>query len=378
MEAVQKRGHVVKVIAPSNGIVHGARMVKGIATERFPYFLPRSLERLTRGAGGIPENMAQSRLARAQVLPMMASFLYTTLAEVRGFDLIYANWLGAGVIGGLGKLFSGKPLVVSFRGDDGYLARDRRLWRGPAKWVMRHADALAPVSRELNDIIIGLGTAPEKCFLPRFGVDVELFHPRASAASTERWDRELRVIYVGAMLPKKGVHDLVEALAAQEFRGVRLILVGDGFYLPELLAAAERMGLKDRVEWKGLLPQKVVAEELRSADIFCLPSYTEGRPNVVNEAMASGLPVIATRIGGIPDMVQDGETALLYESGDVEALRGCLRRLAPDSSLRREMGSKGRELIMRHNLNWDNTAQDFERIFERVLKKGRRGFGKGT
>lgn len=370
LHAVQRRGHSVKVIAPSNGIVYGERVVNGIVTVRFPYFFPKSWERLTRGAGGIPENMAQSWLARVQVLPMMSTFLYTTLTEMREIDLIYANWLGAGIVGVIGKLLSGRPLVVSFRGDDGYLARDRLLWRTPAKWVMRHADALAPVSRELHDIIVGLGTPSEKCFLPRFGVDVELFHPRIRSESEERSGGEIRVIYVGAMLIKKGVRDLIEALAAEEFCNVRLVLVGDGFYLPELIAVAERRGLKERLEWKGLQPQKAVAEELRSSDIFCLPSYTEGRPNVVNEAMASGLPVIATRIGGIPDMVEEGGTALLYEPGDTEALRNCLRTLSVDSNLRRSMGSRGRDLIMRSNLSWDTTAEDFEKILEYTMEKG--------
>jgi hypothetical protein len=122
LKAISRRGHTVKVIAPSNGIVYGQGIVEGISTNRFPYFIPRSLERLTKGLGGIPENISQSWLARAQVVPMMSAFLWATLAEIRSFDVMYANWLGAGIIGALAKLLSRKPLVVSFRGDDGYLA----------------------------------------------------------------------------------------------------------------------------------------------------------------------------------------------------------------------------------------------------------------
>jgi glycosyltransferase involved in cell wall biosynthesis len=366
LNAIRKRGHFVKVIAPSNGIFYGERVVNGITTFRFPYFIPRSLERLTKGLGGIPENINQSWLARLQVLPMMSAFLIATLSEIRSFDLIYANWLGAGIIGAFAKSLSGKPLVVSFRGDDGYLARDRVLWRVITKWVIRNSAALAPVSRQLNDIIIGLGTPAEKCFLPKFGVDVDMFHP---PCKPEQSDESIRVIYVGAIVPKKGVRDLVEAMAVEEFNHVRLALVGDGFYRPELLSIADKMGLKDRVEWMGLQPHGAVAEAMRSADIFCLPSHTEGRPNVVNEAMASGLPVIATRIGGIPDMVEEGQTALLYDAGNVAALRDCLRALVANSSLRKSMGARGRDLLMQANLSWDTTAQDFEKIFDGVLRK---------
>jgi glycosyltransferase involved in cell wall biosynthesis len=222
------------------------------------------------------------------------------------------------------------------------------------------------VSRELNEIIIGLGTPPAKCFLPRFGVDVDLFHPQRE----EKEPRDdIRVLYVGALLPKKGVRDLVEALSTEEFANVRLVIVGDGFYRQELLDAAESMGMKARLEWLGLQNHGVVAKVMRSADIFCLPSYTEGRPNVVNEAMATGLPVIATRVGGIPDMVEEGRTALLYDAGNVAALRECLRRLATESALRESMGASGRDLLMRSGLTWDTTAQDFEEVFEGLRRK---------
>jgi glycosyltransferase involved in cell wall biosynthesis len=109
-----------------------------------------------------------------------------------------------------------------------------------------------------------------------------------------------------------------------------------------------------------------VAEIMRSMDLLCLPSYMEGRPNVVNEAMASGLPVIATRIGGIPDMVREGETALLFDPGDVEGLRGCLRMLVNDPNLRKRMGRAGHEFVVQTGVSWDATAEEFDEIFSRA------------
>ncbi len=94
--ALHRRGYDLKVVAPSNGVFHGRRLLDDIETVRFAYFFPRSLERLCAGAGGIPENMTKSLLARLQVFPMMLAFLFRTLLEARGCDLIYANWLGAG------------------------------------------------------------------------------------------------------------------------------------------------------------------------------------------------------------------------------------------------------------------------------------------
>lgn len=365
LAAISKRGHAVEVIAPTNGRYHGRRTIDGIETVRFGYFLPHSLEKLTTGMGGIPESMARSRLARFQLFPMMARFLTETLSEVRNCDVIYANWLGAGLIGAAAKALTGKPLVVSFRGDDGYLARDRPIWRVLTSWVMEKSDKVAPVSRELADILVNLGCPEPKCLVPRFGVDVEAFHP----GNREPGD-EVRVLFVGALIRKKGVADLLAALARQASPHVRLVAVGDGVDAPEFMSLADELGLADRVEWKGVLPHDDVAMMMRECDLLCLPSYTEGRPNVIVEAMASGLPVIATRVGGIPDMVHEGETALLHDPGDVEALSECLDTLAQEPALRSAMGRKARNFVMESGLNWDTTAQDFEIIFSEAVSAG--------
>ncbi len=361
--ALRKRGYPIKVVAPSNGIFHGRRTLDGIETVRFGYFVPRSLERLAAGAGGIPENMANSFLARLQVFPMMAAFLCRTLSEVRGFDLIYANWLGAGIIGALANLFTGKPLIVSFRGDDGYLARDRPFWRRLTRFVTRRSALVAPVSRELRDIMLALGIPEDKCRVPRFGVDIEMFRPPFMPRPV---NERMRLLFVGSLIARKGLHDLLDALSDPDLRNVHLIVVGDGPDATKLKALCQRLGLADRTEWKGILAPNEVARLMRDVDALCLPSYMEGRPNVVNEAMASGLPVISTRIGGIPDMVREGETALLVEPGDVIGLQECLSKLASEPQLRSRMGAAGHEFLIKSGVSWDSTAEEFDSFFLQI------------
>jgi len=364
LAAVRRRGYSLKVVAPSDGSFHGRRVLDGIETVRFSYFRPRSLERLTKAGGGIPENLSESWLAKLQLFPMMLVFLVVSLAEARRTDLIYANWLGAGIVGALVNLLTGKPLVVSFRGDDGYLARDRVLWRALTRWVSTRADIVAPVSGELVRILVDLGVLEEKCHLPRFGVDTEMFHPRVEPA--ERGD-DVRVLFVGSLIPRKGLQDLLEALSDPCFEGVTLSVVGDGFYGPELIAMCERLGLRDRTVWKGMLSPEEVADIMRRSDLLCLPSHMEGRPNVVNEGMASGIPVIATRIGGIPDMMLEGETGFLFEPGNVEELRRGLQVLITDADLRRRMGNAGLEFLKRSGVSWDSTAEEFDAIFSGIV-----------
>ena len=366
LRAIMKRGYEIRVVAPSDGTFYGRRVIDSIETVRFGYFWPRSLEKLTRVGGGIPENMSKSFLARLQILPMMVAFMLVSLREARGCDLIYANWIGAGIIGALLTLFAREPLVISFRGDDGYLARDRALWRVLTKWVSRRAAVVAPVSGELMQILADLGVPEKKCRLPRFGVDTNMFRP-----ATHRIEHRdgIRLLFVGSLIPRKGLHDLLKALADPAFNKVVLEVVGDGFYRQQLKVMCEELGLRQRTHWRGMLPPEQVARIMRVSDLLCLPSYMEGRPNVVNEAMASGIPVIATRIGGIPDMVLEGETGLLFEPGSVEEMRKCLRTLVGDADLRGRMGRAGHEFLIQSGVSWDSTAQEFDAIFSGLIKK---------
>jgi glycosyltransferase involved in cell wall biosynthesis len=365
LRAIKLRGYEIKVLAPSNGVFHGRRILNGIETVRFGYFWPKSLEKLTSRAGGIPENMANSWLARIQIFPMMFMFFLKTLVEVRGYDIIYANWLGAGLIGAAVGLIVRKPLVVSFRGDDGYLARERFFWRILTKWVLKRASRIAPVSRELRDIMIDLGATEQKCALPRFGVDTELFYP---AKKTQAHRPTTDIIFVGSLIVRKGLHDLMAALAAPQFDKVTLTVIGDGVYADELLKIANSLNINDKIKWMGSVPQDQTAQLMREADLLCLPSYMEGRPNVVNEAMASGIPVITTRIGGIPDMLVEGETAFLTTPGDVDELRKYLTILVNDPDFRKKMGKAGRDFLIRAGVSWANTAEDFDQIFLEVTE----------
>lgn len=365
LASIMKRGYEIGLVAPSDGTFYGRRVIDGIETVRFGYFWPRSLEKLTRAGGGIPENMSKSFLARFQILPMMVSFLIVSLKEARRCDLIYANWIGAGIIGALLNLFTRKPLVVSFRGDDGYLARDRVLWRFLTKWVSRRAAVVAPVSGELLQILADLGVPDKKCRLPRFGVDTKMFRP-----ATHRIEHRdmIRLLFVGSLIPRKGLHDLLKALADPAFNKLVLEVVGDGYYRQQLKVMCEELGLQHRTHWRGMLPPEQVARVMRASDLLCLPSYMEGRPNVVNEAMASGIPVVATRIGGIPDMILEGETGLLFEPGSIEGMRKCLRTLIGDDELRKRMGRAAHEFLIEAGVSWDSTAQEFDAIFSRLIK----------
>jgi glycosyltransferase involved in cell wall biosynthesis len=148
-------------------------------------------------------------------------------------------------------------------------------------------------------------------------------------------------IYTGRLLPEKGIDLLIRAAGAVE--GARLLIVGEGPMEGQLKKEAEKYG-GGRVEFTGFLSGEDFARTVAGTRFVVLPSrWYENLPFSIMEAMAAGKPVVASDIGGIPEMVDDGVTGMLFPSGDVKALRDCLERMNGDAELRREMGMKGRE-----------------------------------
>lgn len=361
--ALTARGYEIVVVAPSNGEYYGLKKFDGITVIRFAYFWPRKMERLCSGAGGIPENLNKTWLAKIQLITMTVVFFLESLRKSRNSDAIYANWLGAGLVGAFVGLFRRLPLITSFRGDDGYLAKEKLIWRIVSKFVIGRSSALAPVSRQLAEICKDLGAEPRKVFTPGFGVDTGMFCPVKKSHSESG---PVRIVFVGSLIPKKGVQDLLLALSSKEFNNTVLDLVGEGFFADDLHKLADGYNISKRINRRGLATPKQVAEMMQSSDILCLPSHTEGSPNVVKEAMSCGLPVVASRVGGVPDLVTDGVTGFLFEIGNIDELREKLILLIQDIGLRQTMGENGRKKILDSGMDWNSTAEQFDQIFRFV------------
>lgn len=155
----------------------------------------------------------------------------------------------------------------------------------------------------------------------------------------ERREEPGRILFAGRIVPLKGVMDLVRAVSALDRQQpLRLILAGaltDRVYVDRVRREVSRLGLENVVEFRGLLDEDEILSEFARSSCLVLPSYQENAPMVVQEAMASGLPVIASSIGGIPHQVTHGETGFLIEPGDRRALRDRLEEILTDESMRK-------------------------------------------
>ena len=157
--------------------------------------------------------------------------------------------------------------------------------------------------------------------------------------------RPAKLLYAGVVCEAKGTFDLVEAFAKGGLRDCARLEICGGGETDALRAKIAALGLDGAVAAAGWTPHDALLRKMESADVFVLPSHAEGQPMVVLEAMGAGLPVVSSRVGGIPETVEDGKTGILVEPGDVECLAAAMRALAEDPELRARMGAAGRTRV---------------------------------
>ncbi|MCK4788974.1 MAG: glycosyltransferase, partial [Desulfobacteraceae bacterium] len=156
---------------------------------------------------------------------------------------------------------------------------------------------------------------------------------------------ECRILYVGRLLSAKGLFELCAAAKDLQAEGLKfkIWLAGDGNRRDDIKNHAKELSIIDRVEFLGWIAIEKLKDIYRACDIFVFPSYSEGMPKVVIEAMANGLPIVVTSVGGIPFVVEDGRTAFLIRPRDAGAIRDALRKLILDEPLRHRMAGAGLE-----------------------------------
>ena len=182
----------------------------------------------------------------------------------------------------------------------------------------------------------------------RSGIDTSAFRPRDRADAEEPPERPT-ILCTAALSRRKGHDVLLDAFAEilRDGHAARLVIAGDGPERERLTERAEALGVSRHVEFTGAVRHERVAELTRQADVFCLPSFAEGVPTAVQEAMAAELPVVATDVFGIPELVEDGREGLLVRPGRSDLLAAALTRLLEDAELRRRLGRAARVRVER-------------------------------
>jgi glycosyltransferase involved in cell wall biosynthesis len=341
-EALAARGHAVTVVAPQD---------RGSACPIIdpPYRLVRfHRARAVRYANFFVE------LWRAFV---------TVLREARVCDVVFVNGLGLPSM--LAARSTGKPMVVKVVGDGAWEIAHNRGWTklnldefqeahsfriGLSRMLLhaaaRRAQAVIAPSCYLARIVERWGVAGERIHVVYNALIPPEPEDNASSGTAlpPGFDQGFRLITVGRLVPHKRIEDIIAALTRLD--NANLVIVGDGPKWDNLQALTGKLRLSDRVFMTGRLPREAVWRLLAEhADVLVLNSTYEGLPHILLEAAHLGVPVVATKVGGTPEVVRDGKTGLLIPPDSPDELVGALRRLQSDSALRRRLAASGREAV---------------------------------
>ena len=179
-------------------------------------------------------------------------------------------------------------------------------------------------------------------------------------------DNAVAMVFLGSLIERKGIGTLLDAVSGLGEDAWRLLVVGTGDRRDEYEDLARRRGLGGRVSFQGAVSEEGVEEMLCGADLLVVPSFMEGMPYVILEAMACSLPVVASRVDGVPEAVSDGETGVLVPVGEVDPLRVAIRGLIGDAPLRDRLGQNGRRRFENH-FTLDRHIAHMELLYRDVL-----------
>jgi teichuronic acid biosynthesis glycosyltransferase TuaC len=267
--------------------------------------------------------------------------LFWTLAALRKrfrFELIDSHFgYPEGVAAGLLAFVFRVPFTITMRGSEPGFAR-RRLCAICLRWAVRRASAIFTVSEELRRFAIAYGADPARVRVVPNGIDRAVFHPRERARRRAEFgihpDRTA-ILSAGELIEAKGHHLVLEAVRelVSEGRAIDLFIAGGvarggAPFADEIERRISEWNLGANVRLTGWLDREQLAELMCAADVFCLASFTEGWPNVVNEALACGTPVVATRVGAVPEMLPGDRYGVVVPPRDQPALTGALRHAA--------------------------------------------------
>jgi colanic acid/amylovoran biosynthesis glycosyltransferase len=283
---------------------------------------------------GIVQNLRARPWLVAALPVFLVLFARAARRGSRRADVVHAHWLPSA----LPALATGKPLVVQVWGTDLELARRIPKLAGP---LLRRARVVVAASGFLADGARALGARSVRVIPNGLALPAEL----------GKTDEPPHILYVGRLSEEKGILELLEGS-----RGLPRVIVGDG-------------PLRDRVpDAAGFVPPGELGAYYERAAVVCVPSRREGYGVVAREAMAHGRPVVATRVGGLADAVEDGVTGLLVPPGDAGALRAALERLLGDETLRAELGSNARR-VAEESYSWAVATESLSSAYAEASRR---------
>lgn len=370
--SLQKLGHNVHVVArdkqDSEKTVNGIHVhyVKGVGNALTRYW------RFARSASKkIKELNKQNSIDIIHSnLPLVPSFAIPDDSAKAIVCAVHSTWKGEAIVT---KRDNPKELNPNEKA----MLRFNVVLRSYEKKLMNRSDALIAVSRyTVNELTELYGIEEEKIHVIYNGVDVDKFKPRPNRAELRQEfgleeDKKI-VLFVGRLYHRKGLEILLHSIppVLKEFSNVKFVISGKGFKQKEesLRNLAKELNIEDHVTFLGYVPDEKLPRLYSASDIFVLPAIYENFPFAILEAQSTGLPVISTKVGGIPEFLVDNENGFIIEPGDSIQLTQRVLALLQDPKLAKEMGDRGRKLV-EEKFDWRLITGQVIDLYQKLLQK---------
>lgn len=376
------KGMEIVVLAPHYPGAKRFEVMEGIKVYRYRYFLPERFQRLVYGGGVLP-NLRESWLAKLQAPLLLISGLYSAGKVVRKehIDIVHSHWIvPAGLAGAVCKRFFKVRHVVTLHGAGLFALEKLPAGRAIGRQILKNTDGVTVVSEHIKNRFLQFfdGTLPDQlnsiAVLP-MGIDSGAFNENIDKDELKnRYGLTAKkiMLFIGRIVDKKGLAYLIEAMPkiVSVCPDTHLIICGDGPLRKDLEKIAESMGLSDAVSFKGYISKNEKQDYLHMADILVVPSIVtdsgdmEGLPVVLLEGLASGLPVIATDVGGMKDAIDSGRNGFLVPQKDPRSISARAIEILNDSKLAGSLSENAR--ISAERFDWDTISEQYKRILEGV------------
>ncbi len=349
----------VTVLVPAAVGAKDREVLEGVKVIRYHYFPIHKWETLCYPGAIVPR--IKEKKIRVLLVPFLFLALYIRLFRILSeFDIIHAHWL---IPQGIVQSFFRKPYIVTGHGSD-VTSLNMGIVRKLKMQCLRKAKSVIVVSEYLKDLIMRLVPEIEPSVIS-MGVDASKFGIQYRVPNYfEQGDKKV-ILFVGRLVKIKGVIYLINAMKSID---AMLVIVGDGPLREEL--ELQSKPLKGKVIFLGAKTHEELKEIYASADIFTAPSVStqeggkEGLGIVMLEAMASGLPVVATRTGGIPDLITDGKNGLLFEQKNITQMTECINKILNDEELRISLISEGIKTV--EDYDYKNIAKKYKEVLDDI------------
>lgn len=349
----------ITIIAPRVPGAPERLTIENVRIKRFRYF-PRRLERLA--DGGILPNLRAEPWRIVEIPPLLISLWWRTFVEARAIrpSLLHAHWiLPAGFVALMIKRMLGIPYLLTVHGGDAF-ALGGPVFATLKRWIVREAAVTLPVSREVARAL-GMRSDEDDLVIP-MGVDGDAIRHEVGG----RTPVPGQLLFVGRLVEKKGLDVLLRALARTP--DVRAVIVGDGPNEIALRDLANDLGISERTHLVGRQPRAKVIDELKRAHAMVIPSKRardgdrDGTPVVMAEAMAAGVPIIASDLGGLGEHIDDGRSGILVRPGSVDELMSAIRTIIDADPLKlAEMAENARRHLA-ESLDIKETSRRYREV----------------